>query len=150
MPQQHVNARQLKEVLGGSTDAHQVLVRACLDVLALRGIPATPISTTGTPVRRRDGSIYLIPNELQEGFWDIVFCLPPSGRLGLADCKTGEARLSARQRDMRDRYAAAGALTIKVGCTGDLINALESAGYSYINRSKKRTSTHRSTHGTRR
>jgi hypothetical protein len=128
MPTQHVNARQLRAMLGGSTRSHQARVQACLDWCAIHRIPAVPISTTGIPVRRADGSVGLQTNERQEGFSDVVICLPPTGRMGLLEVKTGDARRSPAQRRMQEKFAAAGAVCLVVRDVGELEKALGSMG----------------------
>ncbi len=124
MPTQHVNARELKRMLHGSTRAHHALVAACLDWCALHRIPATPISTTGIPVLRADGRMDLKTNERQEGFSDVVICLPPSGRMGLLEVKTGKARRTPAQRRLQERFEAAGALCLVVRDLPDLLHAV--------------------------
>jgi hypothetical protein len=124
MPQRVIHARDLKRVLGGSQRAHRSLVDACLDWCALHRIPAVPISTTGIPVLRADGRYELRSNERQEGFSDVVICLPPTGRMGLLECKTGEAVRTRAQRELQARFRAAGALTLVIRDVQDLPRAI--------------------------
>jgi hypothetical protein len=124
MPQRVIHARDLKRVLGGSQRAHRSLVDACLDWCALHRIPAVPISTTGIPVLCADGRVQLHTNERQEGFSDVVICLPPTGRMGLLECKTGNAVRTRAQRDLQRRFEAAGALTLVVRDVQDLPRAI--------------------------
>ena len=130
MPTERINAQQLRARIGGSTRAHHALVAACLDWLALKrpDLPAVPISTTGIPVRRVDGSVDLKTNERQEGFSDVVICLPPTGRMGLFEMKTGNARRTPAQRRMQARFAAAGALTVEIRDLDDFIRVIQLHG----------------------
>jgi len=142
MPQQHVSARQLKRLLPGSMRAHQDLVRACIDYLALRRIPAVPISTTGIPVPHPRGGFELRANRAQAGLSDVLACVPrrfplphlhPAGarvwqgparyvgQLVLLEVKTGRARRTPEQRALQARFAAAGALCLVVRSIDDLI-----------------------------
>lgn len=125
MSTQHVTIGQLRAMLGGSQRAHEDLVRGCLDLLAMHRIPATPISTTGIPVQRSDGSLALKTNEEQEGFSDIVLCLPPMGRMGLFEVKTGKAKRTPAQREMQARYKAAGALVLEIRSIDDVQRMLQ-------------------------
>ena len=144
MPTEHLSVSQLKARMGGSLRAHQALVAACVTWCVLHRIPAVPISTTGIPVLRADGSVALKTNERQEGFSDVVICLPPTGRMGLLEVKTGGARRSPKQREMQARFAAAGALCLVVHDVGDLERALREHGGIAARTSN--TVHHRSTH----
>jgi hypothetical protein len=124
VPTVSVDARQLKRMVGGSTRAHHALVAACLDWLALHRIVAVPISTSGIPVQRSDGRLDLQTNERQEGFSDVVICLPPTGRMGLIEMKTGDASRRRSQIEMQDRFRAQGALCLVVHDVQDLERAL--------------------------
>jgi hypothetical protein len=122
--QRTISAAELAGVVGGSTRAHHSLVDAALDLLTLHRIPACPIATTGIPVQRADGSLGLKTNERQEGFSDVVICLPPTGRMGLLEMKTGGARRSPKQREMQARFAAAGAFVAEVRSIDDVIEII--------------------------
>lgn len=132
MPQPRAHARDLPNLIGGSTRAHHARVSACLDWLALHKIPAVPISTTGIPVPNARGTFDLKRNPRQVGISDIMACLETPamlregyetrqpfpgcfiGRLILIEVKTGNATRTAAQRAMQDRFAAAGAICFVV------------------------------------
>lgn len=87
-----------------ATHAHTRLVKACLDLLKIRGIPAWK-NNTGS-VRMPSGSWVAFS---APGLPDVLAILPPTGRLAGFECKTGRGRLTPVQRAARDRLIAAGA-----------------------------------------
>jgi len=137
MPQPRAHAKDLHRLLGGSTRAHHARVSACLDWLALHGVPAVPIATTGIPVPGKRGGFELNSNPRQVGISDIMACVPIPicnplgrdtgerlGRLVLIEVKTGNAVRTAAQRAQQARFAAAGALCLVIRDVSELQDAL--------------------------
>ena len=110
----------LRQVMRGSYSAHESLVTAALQYLALQKIPAIPIFT-GPRVRPRPGGGFdLRANPLQLGFADIAAAAPPDGQLWLIECKTGRASRSPEQVELHGRFRAAGTLCIVIRNVLDL------------------------------
>lgn len=116
-----ITAAQLRRMPIGSLAAHEQLQTAVLTYLALNGLPATPIHT-GPRVRPRAGGGYeLRRNRAQLGMADVLTCQPPAGRLVLLELKSGQAQRSRAQRELHDRFSAAGALCLVVRDVRELV-----------------------------
>ena len=99
--------------------AHTAMVAACVEYLTLHGIPAWKANTGAA--RYGDQFVrYGTP-----GMADVLFCLPPTGRLGCAEIKTGSGRLTPDQAAFHAHIRAAGGLLLVVRSLDDLIAALE-------------------------
>lgn len=120
MATERVDARQLK--VKGSAQAHDSLVRACCELLELRGIVAAPINQ-----KARQDSRGRWRGAAPVGFPDIVACAP-FGQLVLIECKTGGARVHATQRDTLAEWSRAGALCLTVRSVDELQRALQAEG----------------------
>jgi hypothetical protein len=113
-------AAHLGQLVGGSYRAHESLVAAVLEYLALNGIPAIPVFTGPRVTPREGGGFNLRANPGQRGFSDVAAALPPDGQLALIECKTGEARRSRDQVELQARFRTAGALCLVVRNALDL------------------------------
>jgi len=111
---QRVTAAQLKRMPIGSLAAHEQLQAAVLTYLRLSGCPATPIHTGPRVAPISGGAFQLRRNRLQVGMADVMACLPPNGRLALLEIKSGRARRSREQRELHEKFEAAGALCLVV------------------------------------
>jgi hypothetical protein len=122
--------RAVREIVGGSYEAHESLVAACLQLLGLHRVPATPI-VTGPKVRPRPaGGFELRRNPLQKGFGDIAAALPPEGRLLLIDCKTGNASRSPEQITLHEKFETAGALCVVIRNATELLPIIKRSRWS--------------------
>jgi hypothetical protein len=104
------------------------LVRACLDLLALRRIPswransgALVVPATATAKGR------FVRFAGAKGLSDIIGLVPPSGRLLAVEVKRPGGRLTADQRGFLDAVAAAGGLALVITDARDLAEALDAA-----------------------
>lgn len=121
MSTRHITAAELRRMPTGSLAAHEELQAACLTFLKLNGVPARAIHT-GPRVRPREGGGFDLRKNLGgRGMADILAALPPDGQLLLIDLKTGNARLSAEQREFHDAFRAAGAICLEVHDVRDLL-----------------------------
>lgn len=110
-----VSVADFKRQRKGSMASHQELQRAVLDWFRLHGIPAVPVHTGPRVIPLPGGQGFrLLANASQRGFSDVMACLPPHGRLGMVELKTGKAKRSAEQVEMQRRFARAGAITLVV------------------------------------
>ena len=114
MSTRRVTAAQLRRMPIGSLAAHEQLQAAVLTYLRLSGCPATPIHTGPRVAPRAGGGFQLRGNRAQRGMADVMACLPPHGRLALIEIKSGRATRSREQRDLHQRFEAAGALCLVV------------------------------------
>ena len=99
----------------GSVAAHVSLVKACRDLLKLRGIPVFRLNQR--PVQNRNG-IWSSPGA-DMGAPDLIACLP-GGRALFIEVKTGRAMQRPVQRLSFDHWAANGALCLEVRAITDL------------------------------
>lgn len=120
-----VRAADLKKVVKGSNRRHEDMVQAALQLLALHGVPATPIHTGARVAPRAGGGFDLRTNRAQVGFGDIAGALPPHGRMLIVECKTGNARRTPAQVRLHERYACAGALCVEIRNVTDLVPHLQ-------------------------
>jgi hypothetical protein len=98
------------------------LVRAVLQLLALRKIPAWRQNAGVVKVGKR--LIRLGP----AGSPDVVAVIPPAGRLLACECKAKGGRLRPAQRAVRDNLTAAGAAYLVITDIRDLDKALAGLG----------------------
>jgi len=110
----------------GSAQAHDSLVRACLEWLAWHGIEAAAVNQIAR--RREDGTFHTAGAPV--GFPDIVGCLPPSGRMLLIECKSGKSRLRPKQIEAARRWVGAGAVWGVVHAVDELPAVLAEAGFN--------------------
>jgi hypothetical protein len=85
--------------------AHSALVKACTELLTLRGAVAIPITTILVPIpgqEERKGRLRSAPS----GTSDILACY--RGRFLAIECKTHKDSLSKPQQDFFAKVAAAG------------------------------------------
>jgi hypothetical protein len=99
------------------------LVRACLQLLALRGVPCWRANTGAVcygegPQRRfvRFGT---------PGVSDILGLLPPAGRMLVIEVKARDGRVRPSQRAFMDAVTAAGGVALVVRDVGELAQALD-------------------------
>ena len=104
------------------TPEGQVL-RACLDLLQLRGILAWRSNNAPIPIRNGKRLLGLRPT-LTPGLPDILGLLP-SGRLLAVECKSEEGRLSDAQAAFLAALERAGALTVVARSAAELDEALQ-------------------------
>lgn len=143
MSTRRVTASELRRMPTGSLAAHEQLQAATLTLLRLNGVPARSIHT-GPRVRPRPGGGFdLRRNHGGRGMGDILAALPPDGRLLLIDLKSGNARLSAEQREFHEAFRAAGAICLEVRDVRDLLPYLGSnAKLGAGNTHRARTARH--------
>jgi hypothetical protein len=102
------------------------LVRACLQLLALRKIPCwrqnTGCATFAAGGRRR------FVRFSTPGASDILGVLPPAGRMLAVEVKKPGGRLTASQRQFLDAVRAAGGCALVVRSVDELIAALAAEG----------------------
>lgn len=96
------------------------LVRACLELLAARRIPAW---------RQNQGALRkdrgrLVRFSGARGISDIIGILPPAGRLLAVECKMPGGRLTADQAAFLDGVRAMGGLSLVVRSVDELDRAL--------------------------
>lgn len=103
-----------------ATRAHDSLVRACMDLLAMRAVPATRVNQKPQLTKKGWRSQGADP-----GTTDIVACLPPSGRVLLIENKTGKARITGDQAAFIIRWTDAGAAALVIHDVADLDAALQ-------------------------
>ena len=101
------------------TVTETALVRACLDYLTLRGIPAWRANTGAAKFGKR------FVRFGTPGVSDVLCVLSPHGRLGAIECKVGRNRTSEAQEAFLANVRAAGGLAVVVRSLDDLIEALE-------------------------
>jgi len=109
-----ITAAELRRSPIGSLAAHEQLQAAVLTYLRLCGCPATAIHTGPRVAPRQGGGFQLRANRHHVGMADVMACLPPSGRLALIEIKSGRAKRSREQRELHQRFEAAGALCLVV------------------------------------
>ena len=126
MSQTTIRAADLRSRIQGSNRVHEYLVAAVLEYCALHSIPARAIHTGPRVAPRAGGGFDLRTNKRQWGISDVIACVPPHGRLALIECKTGGAKRSREQREVRDEFTAVGALCLEVRDIRDLTVLLPS------------------------
>lgn len=94
------------------------LVKACLQLLALRGIPSWRNNSGALAVGKR------FVRFGHPGSSDILGILAPGGRLLAVECKTATGRLSPAQRAFLDNVTRAGGLALVVRDVAQLDRAL--------------------------
>jgi hypothetical protein len=108
------------------------VLKACLQLLKLRGIPAWRQNQGAL----REGKRF-VRFASAEGISDIVGCLPPppdvapelfGGRMLCVECKRPGGRLTAAQRRFLERMEAAGALCLVISDVAQLDAALRAEG----------------------
>lgn len=117
MSQVRIHAREISTVVRGSYRAHEDLLKAVLQLMALRGLEPIPIHTGPRVAPREGGGFDLRKNTPQIGFGDAVGFLPPRGRTVMVECKTGRARRSPAQVRMHHRLTRNGVIctTVRAG-----------------------------------
>lgn len=114
MTTRRVTSAQLRRLPIGSLAAHEHLQAAVLTYLTLSGWPATPIHTGPRVAPGAAGGYELRGNRAQVGMADVLSCDPNSGRLVLLELKSGQAKRSRAQRELHERFEAAGAWCLVV------------------------------------
>ncbi len=98
--------------------------KAILDWLKWAQIVHVRVQLAGTIGTRRDGSKFMMANEMT-GFPDIMFIYPDGrGRLGVIECKAKGGRLSAAQADWRNKLVTAGVQYILAYSLDDVLTHL--------------------------
>ena len=97
------------------------ILRACLQLLALRGVPCWRANTGAA----RFGGRFVKFNVA--GCADVIGCLPPSGRLLAVEVKKPGGRVRPAQRAFLARVATAGGLALVVHDVRELESALAEA-----------------------
>ncbi len=105
--------------LRGSMRAHATLLKACRDLLRLRGVPCFRVQQAAS--QRRDGTYYAGSDR---GAPDLFGCLP-GGRVLCVECKSGNARASADQLAAQAEWIAHGACYMIVRDIAELQRALD-------------------------
>jgi hypothetical protein len=99
------------------------LVKACLDLLALRGVFAWRSNNAGIWDAKKKAYRF----HGTRGVPDILGCLP-GGRLLAVEAKEGRGRLTEEQHCYLAHVNALGGLGLVVRSVGELIGALDEAG----------------------
>ena len=102
------------------------VVKACLEYLRWKRIPAWRINNTGVwdPVRK----IYRKSPNITAGVSDIIAIVPPTGKMLAIECKTKTGKVSQSQRLFLEDVLRAGGEAIVARCVDDLTRALEAMG----------------------
>src|SRR5262245_33120475 len=103
-----------------NTLGETVLVQACLELLALRRIPAWRANTGAA--RMPSGRFVRFGTP---GISDILGVLPPAGRLLAVECKRAGNKPTPEQQLFLDAVTAAGGLALVVRDVTELQAALE-------------------------
>lgn len=103
--------------------SEQDLVRACLQYLELKGIPAWR-QNQGGMLASYGGKKRFIRFAGIQGISDIIGLLPPAGRLIAVECKVGRNKPSEHQEAFLSQIKAAGGLAVVCYELDDLIKAL--------------------------
>lgn len=103
------------------------LVKACLQLLHLRGIPAWR-ANAGAGLRPGRGGRMRPIRSNAEGTPDLLAVLPPHGRLLGIECKSPAGRQRPAQAAFQKSVEAAGAIYRIVRSLDDLIAALTQEG----------------------
>ena len=98
------------------------IVKACLQLLHVRGVAAWRNNSGALPVGKR------FVRFGTPGSSDILGLLAPSGRLLAVECKTATGRLSEAQRTFLGIVTAAGGLALVVRDVAQLDEALRLEG----------------------
>ncbi len=105
------------------------LVRAVLEYLALRRIPAWRANSGAMVVPGAGGRKRFVRFNGARGCADVLGLLPPSGRFLAVECKMPGRHPTADQQGFLDAVGAAGGLAIVVRDVADLVVALD-AGFA--------------------
>jgi hypothetical protein len=106
------------------------LVRAVLQYLALRRIPAWRSNSGAMRVRGAGGKERFIKFNGARGCADVLGLLPPTGRFLAIECKLGRNCPTADQQAFLDAISAAGGLALVIHNLDELAAALDAeAGY---------------------
>jgi hypothetical protein len=103
------------------------LVRACLDLLRLRGIPAWR-QNQGRLRVERGGRTHFYQFAGAAGISDILGLIPPTGRLLAVECKRKGGRLRPAQRAFLENVRKAGGLALVITDVRALAEALDGEG----------------------
>jgi len=104
------------------------ILKACLDLLALRRIPAWR-SNSGRLRVERGGKTHLYAFSGAKGLSDILGLLPPSGRFLAVETKRPGNKPTADQEHFLGMVRDAGGLALVVTGVAELEEALREAGY---------------------
>src|SRR5262245_16843148 len=99
------------------------LVRACLELLALRRIPSWRANTGAVAIG--SGAARRFVKFGPPGQSDIIAVLPPTGRLLALECKSATGRLRPAQKAFLSAVEAAGGATLVVGDVRELDRLLD-------------------------
>jgi hypothetical protein len=114
--------------MGVKATKERDVLKACLDYLKLRGIPAVRVNGGGMHAPGPGGRTRYVRFTSTPGCADILAVLPPAGRFAGIEVKRPGGRLTADQESFLAAVRRAGGLGLVVHSVGELVEELERLG----------------------